>query len=61
MKKMERATRGMNTPNAPKCGPSASNAGMQTAGVSLTQGYKTVSLDGRSPQAVPQNTGRKGG
>lgn len=57
MKKMDRATRGMNKPNEPKVTMGLKERGMITDGVDLSKGYKTVSGEGHTPQAVQQNKG----
>lgn len=55
MKKMAGSHKGMNTPNTPKAGPSASGPKDTSDGVSLSTGYKTVSASGMSPRAVSCN------
>lgn len=51
--------KGMNTPNTPKAGMGARDAGMITDGVSLETGYKVLGHPGNSPQAVAQNKTHK--
>lgn len=47
--------KGMNDPCKYKVGMGAKDVGMVTDGVSLEKGYKVVSPQGHSPQAVAQN------
>jgi hypothetical protein len=55
MKKMHRASKGMNMPNSPKHGPSAAGPKDTSGGVSLQKGYNVVKENGMSPRAVAQN------
>lgn len=58
MKKMDRATKGMNRPNDPTHTLAAKDRGMITDGVDLQKGYECITVQTTSKEAVQQNKWR---